>query len=43
MNNGSLKELKESVTKQYDELTEKYSKGLLSPSKYINWWQEHSS
>ena len=43
MNNGSLEELKEAVTKQYDELTEKYSKGLLSPSKYINWWQKHSS
>ena len=42
MNNGSLEELKESVTKQYGELTDKYSKGLLPPSKYINWWEEHS-
>jgi len=42
MNNGSLKELKESVTKQYGELTDNYSKGLLPPSKYINWWEKHS-
>jgi dephospho-CoA kinase len=42
MNNGSLEELKESVTKQYDELIDKYSKGSLPPSKYINWWEKHS-
>jgi dephospho-CoA kinase len=42
MNNGSLEELKESVTKQYDELIDKYSKGSLPLSKYINWWEKHS-
>ena len=42
MNNGSLEELKGSVTKQYNELIDRYSKGLLPPSKYINWWQKHS-
>jgi|TARA_B110000116_G_scaffold199703_1_gene174541 dephospho-CoA kinase len=43
MNNGSLEELKKSVTNQFDELTDRYSKGLLPPSKYINWWKKHST
>ena len=42
MNNGSVEDLEKSVIEQYEELNEKHSKGLLMPSKYLEWWEKNS-
>ena len=42
MNNGSLEDLEKSVKEQYKALNEKHAKGLLMPSKYLEWWENNS-
>ena len=42
MNNGSVEDLEKSVIEQYEELNKKHSKGLLMPSKYLEWWEKNS-
>ena len=42
MNNGSLEDLEKSIKEQYKALNEKHAKGLLMPSKYLEWWEKNS-
>ena len=42
MNNGSLEDLEKSIKEQYKALNEKHAKGLLMPSKYLEWWEDNS-
>ena len=43
MNNGSLADLEKSVIREYEKLSESHSKGLLMPSKYLEWWETNST
>ncbi|MDC0035802.1 dephospho-CoA kinase, partial [Chloroflexi bacterium] len=43
LNNGTIEDLEGEVVKNYKDLKDKYSKGLLEPSKYLKWWATNSS
>ena len=42
MNNGTMTDLEEEVIKKYKDLKERHAKGLLGPSKYLEWWSANS-